>query len=110
MNAGYLGALRHVLKLQNCVLTPDGNGGYTRAFQPADECPNVYAAISDVSAARADDAGAMKTVMRHKITIAYRADVKPEMRLLGEDKTYTIEAVLDVGRRKEYLEIQARSE
>lgn len=110
MKTGSLGALRHVLKLQNFALTADGHGGFQRLWQPLGECADVYAAIHDMSAARGVEAGALKTVMRHKIVMRYRADVKAEMRLLSDDKIYTIEAVLDVANRKEYLEIQARSE
>lgn len=110
MKNGYRGDLRHVLKLQGFVLTADGSGGHTRSFQAAEDCPSIYAAIYDVSAARAVEAGAGKIVTRHKIVVAYRADIKPDMRLLAADKTYTIEAVLDVAHRKEYLELQVRSE
>lgn len=104
-----MGDLRHPLKLQDFVLVPDGNGGYVELYQPADECPIVYAMVDAGSASRGLQAGQLATVTRYKITIAYRTDVKPGQRLLERDKIYTIDAVLDVGHRKEYLEIQARS-
>ena len=110
MKAGYLGALRHVLKLQDFAMMPDGSGGLEQIWQPLDECPEVYAAIHDIGAVRGVEAAMLKTIVRHKIHMLYRADVEIGMRLIGEDKIYTIEAVLDVANRKEYLEIQARSE
>ncbi len=63
-----------------------------------------------MAASRGTEAGELKTVLRHRIIIAYRPDVRPDMRLSGDNRTCTIEAVLDVANRKEYLELQARSE
>ncbi len=104
------GALRHVLKLQGFTLVTDGKGGTTVMWQEPEECPVVYAAIDDIAVTRGVEAGALKTRTRHKITIAYRTDVREDMRLLGDNAVYIVESVLDVGHRKEYLEIQVRSE
>lgn len=63
-----------------------------------------------MAASRGTEAGELKTALRHRIIIAYRSDVRPDMRLFGDNTTYTTEAVLDVANRKEYLELQVRSE
>lgn len=110
MSGYHLGDFRHALKLQDFVLAPDGQGGYIELRQPVEECPVVYAMITADRATRGLEAGQLKTRSSYKIVIAYRADVKAGQRLLEGDTVYTIDAVLDVGHRKEYLEIQARSE
>ena len=110
MRKGYLGAMRHRLTLYEEVLIADGHGGYQKTWQPLADNGDVYAAIYDSAAERGVEAGQLKTVSRHRIVIAYRQDIVAGMKMTGNSKTYLIEAALDVDNKKEYLEIQARSE
>ncbi len=93
--------------------TPDEafQADHPRALWSRDTLARNRMARADIPPlVRGVEAAMLKTVVRHKIHMLYRADVDIGMRLIGEDKIYTIEAVLDVANRKEYLEIQARSE
>lgn len=110
MKASSRGDLRHVLKLQGFDLTTDDSGGYVVAWQSLNDCPSVYAAIYDINGYQGREAAEYKAVLRHKIILPYRTDVKAGMRLVGYGRTYEIEAVLAVGSKNEYLEVQARSE
>ncbi len=105
-----LGALRHVLSVEEVVMTADGQGGYHKTWQPLDGGTTIYAGIYDVSSNSGMIAGAYQTRMMHRIVCLYRSDIAVGMRLSGNGRQYMVEAVLDVDNRKEYLEILTRSQ
>lgn len=109
MSASIMGDMRHVLSVEQQVLTADGQGGFHTVWQAIAGNATVYAAIYDLAARKTPQGGALATEISHKIVIHHRSDVQTGMRLVGNGRTYLIDSVLDVTNRKEYLEIQAHS-
>ena len=102
-----IGAMRHLLTLQEEVLTPASGGGFTRAWQNLTNTPAVYAEI--VSAGGGTDTAIGRDIASgtYRLRIYHRRDVTAGMRLLGSDKTYDIRHVADPDGTERYLILTA---
>ena len=104
-----IGAMRHRLTLQQRVTTSDSAGGYADSWQNVAGEPVLYAAIEDLGGRVDFRGGQERHGVTHRLVIHYRADIRPDMRLAGDNKTYDIVAILDRDNRKAYLEVLALS-
>jgi SPP1 family predicted phage head-tail adaptor len=89
--------LRHRIDVQELVTVQDSDtGAVTEAWASilqSDE-PLIPAAIYPLSGREYVAAEAIQAQVNTRITIRYRADVIPSMRVLHESVTYNIKAVL----------------
>lgn len=100
-----LAKLAQPVTLQQPVLTPDGGGGFTPGWE---DVASVFAEIAEL--AGVEGAGAARqteTLSPCRITILYRADVTPDMRILAADTAYGIVSVRDPDGARRWLEIIA---
>lgn len=93
------GELRHRITIQTLSATKDECG------HPVgwDDVATVWAKVEDLSGREYFIAKqATATQVSTRITIRYRTDIKPEMRIVDGSRIFDIEAILDPdGRRRE---------
>ena len=99
--------LKHHITLQKSVRTPDGGGGFTETWQNADSTPDVYAAIVPLSGSEQLRFHQLESTVTHRITLRYRNDVTPAMRLVHGTDVYNITAITDRGGLGIWLDILA---
>lgn len=102
-----IGHLRHRVTLQKPVRLPDGGGGFTEGWQDLEIAPEVYASIVPLSGHEQLRFHQLETTVTHRITIRYRTDVTPGMRIVKGAVIYDISGVTDQGGLGAYLEILA---
>jgi SPP1 family predicted phage head-tail adaptor len=99
--------LRHRVTLQEQVRMPDGGGGFTVSWQNIASVPEVYAEIVPLTGAEQLRYHQLATSVTHKITLRYRSDVTPALRLLHGSVVYDITSVTNQNGLSAYLEILA---
>lgn len=90
------GRLKSRVTLQQPVLTPDGGGGYERAWE---DVADVWAEIAPFEARTTQ----METLqdmrlqsrLTHRITLRYRAGVTADQRILYGERVFNIRAVIN---------------
>lgn len=93
------GLLRHRVDLVQDVDTPDGAGGSTSLPQTL---ATVWAQIQGLQGRELAEWQQVTASADYSITIRYRADVLPQMRVLDGDRSFEIRSVIDPdGRRRE---------
>lgn len=97
-----IGKLRHRVTLQELVKTDDGYGGIVETWQ---DVATVWAAIEPLRGNERYTAQQVQSELTHKVTIRYRAGIKPQMRILYGNRVFDIEAVIDVDERHRWLEL-----
>lgn len=102
-----IGAMRHLLTLQEEVLTPAGGGGFARTWQNLTNTPAVYAEITAIGGGMTTDLSRHIATAAYRLRIYHRRDVTAGMRLLGADKIYMIRHVADPDGTERYLHITA---
>lgn len=96
-----IGAYRHRLAVENPgALVPDGDGGYTTSYAPADP-PFVDASIT---AARASElervtAGTVLATATHLIRCRFHPGITSDTRLLFEGKRFEVQSAHNVDQR-----------
>lgn len=99
MNAG---KLRHRVTIQQLVKTDDGYGGIVEAWQ---DVATVWAAVEPLRGSERYRAQQVQAELGHKVTMRYRAGIKPQMRLLYNGRVLEVEAVIDVEEHHRWLEL-----
>lgn len=94
------GDLRTRVTLQTQVRQPDGQGGWQVDWTPLAE---VWAGIWPRSASEALQHDRVAGTATHDIWLRYRADIKPEMRIVAGARVFGILGVMDVDGRKRWL-------
>jgi len=102
-----IGEMKHRISLQEAVLTPDGGGGFSTIWQDIAAVPDIYAAIVPLSGSEQLKYHQLEATVSHRITIRYRTDVSPAMRILHNDMAFQIISVIDRGGLNTYLDILA---
>jgi SPP1 family predicted phage head-tail adaptor len=95
-----IGNLRHRITIQQIARIDDGAGGYTETWASAG---TVYADVYPLKGQERYDAQQIQANLSHRVTIRYRADVNPSMRLSYGTRTLVIEAVIDPEERHREL-------
>ena len=99
MNAGQL---RHRVTIQQLTRVEDEGGGYAEVWA---DVATVWAAIKPMRGNERYEAQQVQSTLTHKVTIRYRAGIKPQMRLLYGNRVFNIEAVIDIEERHRWLEL-----
>lgn len=95
-----IGELRHRVTLETTTDTPDGAGGFSRAYAPVAQ---FWAKIEPL-AARADFiAGREEQQTTHRVTIRWRGDVEPAMRFDHCGRKLLVRSVVDPGEWRRFL-------
>jgi SPP1 family predicted phage head-tail adaptor len=102
-----IGNMRRQMKLQEQIRTLDEGGGFVFIWEDVATRPAVFAAIKQLSGGESFQHHQTGFSATHKITIRYRSDITPDMRLTEGDSTYDILSIMDIDGRKNYLEITA---
>jgi SPP1 family predicted phage head-tail adaptor len=102
-----IGALKHRVALQQAVRSADGGGGFTETWQNLATAPEVYAAIVPLSGGEQLRFHQLEAAVTHRITIRYRTDITPAMRIVKDGTVYDIISALDRNGEGIYLEILA---
>jgi len=97
-----IGKLRHRITLQEIIKTDDGYGGIVETWK---DIATVWAAIEPLKGTERYQAQQVQSELTHKVTIRYRAGIKPQMRILYGNRVFDIEAVIDVDERHRWLEL-----
>lgn len=95
-----IGEMRHRLKLEAPLASPDGGGGVTRTWSLVAE---VWGAIRPVSGSESFEADGLRGRVSHEIWIRHRAGVVPEMRFALGARIFEIRAVIDSAGRHRFL-------
>ncbi len=98
------GRLRHRVRIEQPVLTPDGMGGSTKAWQ---ELATVWAEIVAISSGEAVLAGKLTPRIARRFRLRYRADITAAMRLVYEGRVFNILSVINENEADAMLEILA---
>ncbi len=98
------GRMRQRIRIEQPVLTPDGLGGNTRDWQVI---ATVWASIRTRSGDERMAAGQLASQVTHRITLRYREDITPDMRIVFGTRIFAIRALLRDEYKKRSLEILA---
>jgi SPP1 family predicted phage head-tail adaptor len=98
------GQLTERVTLQSKASTPDAFGQDTAAWA---DVATVWAQVLPLRGREFFAAAQVQQELSVKTTIRYRADVKPSMRLVWRGQPHDITGVVDLGGRREWLEVMA---
>lgn len=101
------GWIAHRIVIEQPTSTPDGSGGAIVAFATL---ATVWAAVEPVRAAATADADRLGAAITHRVTIRWRDDVVPGMRIRHRGRKLAVETVTDPDERRRFLLIEAREE
>jgi SPP1 family predicted phage head-tail adaptor len=99
MNAG---ELRQKLTIQTLTRTPDGYGGYTKAWN---DFATTWAKIQPLRGDERYKAQQVMNTVSHKITLRYLDGIKPQMRAISGSRIFNILAVINVEEKNELIEL-----
>ena len=99
-----VGQLRHRIKLQSPVSTPDAEYGGAVPPSWADE-DEVWAAIEPLRGRTYFAAAQANAELTHKVTIRYRAGLLPSWRVLFGERALSIVSVINPEERNRWLEL-----
>ena len=102
-----IGDFRHRITFQESVKVPDGYKGFTITWQ---DVVVVWAQVDPLSGREYFYAHQIKDEISHRVRIRYRTDVNEEMRILHGERSFKIESMIDMGERREFLEIRCQEE
>lgn len=94
------GSLRDRLTLERPQYSPDGAGGRVETWVSV---ASVWGQVIAKSGSESVDAGRFSGSVSHEVTLRYRDDVKPTMRLVYGAKIFEIIGVLNQTNRKDWL-------
>lgn len=95
-----IGRLRHRLTLEAASRTPDGGGGAVEAWSTVAQ---LWGQIYPTAGTEIVAADGIKGRVSHEITLRYRPDVMPAMRLASGSRRFEIAAVIDIDERRRWL-------
>lgn len=95
-----LGKMRERVTLQQESSTTDGGGGYALGWT---DVATVWAKMEPVGGREQIEADKLQGVLDYRVTIRYRSDVVPGMRLVWNSKNFNIRAVVCEEERERFL-------
>ena len=102
-----IGALRHRVTLEQPLRAGDGGGG---AHVTWSALAQLWASVSPASGSEAVIAEAVSGRISHVITLRFRTDITPAMRLRLGPRVFEILAVIDVDERNRELRCLCRED
>lgn len=100
-----IGQLTRKMTVETPVLTPDGGGGFTVAWDAVDD---VYAALTELGGQEMPQDAQITLPHPCRIVIHYRNDLDSKMRLREDATVYNIVSLRDPDGGKTWLEIVAQ--
>ncbi len=95
-----IGTFRHKVSIQQALRSYDGGGGASETWQTI---ADVWANICPLSGRKAVKAQKLEGTISHQVTLRWRDDVTPDMRLLYGARELEIDSVRDTGERNRRL-------
>lgn len=93
------GALRHRIAIHEETDTPDGFGGFTRAWAAKSGMTSVPASIMPLTAREVIELGKSELQMSHKIKIRYRSGITAKDRVVFGSRTFNIRSIINTEER-----------
>jgi SPP1 family predicted phage head-tail adaptor len=100
------GMLRHTVALERLTKTPDGAGGFVKAWNSLASV-KAYMKVSSGSEQFSQDR--LNAVQRVRAYIRYRSDLLPNDRLVFQGKNYQIRNINNLEFKNKYLELDLDS-
>lgn len=100
MKIMHAGALRERVIIQQRTSTPDGQGGRDVVWSTL---ATTWAMVEPLTGTERLQAGAETSVLSHRITMRYRADVSAVLRLVWRRRVLEIHTVASPDARREWL-------
>lgn len=100
-----IGDFRHRITFQKEVKVSDGYKGFTVTWQ---DVITVWASVDPLSGREYFYAHQIQNAISHRIRIRYRTDIKEEMRIRHGNRYFSIESIIDIGERREFLELRCQ--
>ncbi|MFN3744473.1 MAG: phage head closure protein [Hyphomicrobiaceae bacterium] len=94
------GRLRHRLRLEAASRAPDGGGGAAETWTVIAE---LWGRIQPTGGTEFFEADGLSGRISHEITLRYRPDVTPAMRLASGSRRFEIMAVIVIDERRRWL-------
>ena len=101
------GAFRNEMSLQQAALTPDGTGGHGEVWT---EIATLFAVIEPITATARFGAAQEHETVTHRITLRFRGDLQSGMRLVKQERVFSVVNVHDPDETGRYLVCRAREE
>jgi SPP1 family predicted phage head-tail adaptor len=95
-------ALRERITLEQPILTPDGQGGFTRSWQAL---ATVWAQVTTLSTREAEYASGLQMQARVRALIRPRTDLTPAMRAVWHSVPYAVRSITPAMGRETVMEI-----
>lgn len=97
-----IGEMRHRIKIQELVRIDDGYGG---AVEDWVDIANIWAKVEPLRGEERYTAQQIKSELTHKITIRFIKGIKPQMRVIFNDRIFNIESTINIEEKKRYIEL-----
>lgn len=97
-----VGQMRERVIIQQESNVSDGMGGVTLGWSAV---ATVWARVAPLRGMEAQQARQVQDVQSYKVTMRYRSDVTPKMRLVWGSKTLNIRAVINPDEKSRYSEL-----
>lgn len=97
---GSIGALRNRIAIQETTLVPDGAGGFEPGWRTL---ADTWATFRPIGSNEAYENGLVTSRTTHKVTVRYRKDIHPSMRLTLEGRAFEVLAAVDETDRRDRL-------
>jgi len=97
-----IGKMRERVTIEQETATPDGYGGYANTWATV---ATVWAKVEPLSGREQIEADKLQGVVNTRVTIRYRSDVVPGMRLVWGSRNYNIRAVISEEERDRFLQL-----
>lgn len=102
------GQLRALVEFQQAIKTPNGRGGSTVNWTTVSGAP-TRAKVKPISGSERYRAGRLEAATQVRIYVRYSPLITTDQRVVLDGEALQIRAVLDLEKRKRWLEIYAES-
>lgn len=99
------GTLRHRIMIEAESQTSDGGGGMSNPWAAPITVAKVWAAIQPLRGTERLRAQQLEESITHRITLRYRADIRPSHRVNFKGRIFNIRSVTNVEERNRWLEL-----
>ena len=94
------GKLSHRVVLEEPARVSDGGGGASITWSPV---ASLWAAIEPLGGREQARHESLEARLSHRITLRYRAGIRPDMRLRLDARIFTIQAVMNEQEKNRWL-------
>lgn len=94
-----IGDLRHRVRLEQIVRTPDDAGGASTSWSLVAE---MWAVLRPITGDEALNAERLSGHISHEVVVRHRDEIRPEMRFVLGTRLFDIRAVIDIEERRRF--------